>query len=151
MPQNNKSQTKPKASDEGALSEAPIQEYAITVKATTKINIQNTKLNELFLLEFYVNLCNKYNMVRLVSVKEYDSKGVPHIHGTVLCPKMPYFREKGWHIYITKKLTTHWEDYIQKEYIKIKKEQENLRKFYESSYQFIDNQHISPYILSFAR
>lgn len=139
-----------KAEGKGAkrpLSEAPIQEYAITVKPTSKENKQKVSTNDLFLLEFYIGLCNKHNMVRLVSIKELDSLGLPHIHGTVLCSKLPYLKAYGWHIHIVKKTTSHWEDYLQKQFREIKKDQRNLSLYYQKSYGFVDNKHVSPFIL----
>lgn len=130
-------------------SEASLKEYSITVKPTLTEYKQKTLDNDLFLLEFYIKICNKYNMVRLVSIKEYDSKKLPHIHGTVLCYKMPFIREKGWSIVIKKKETSGWDDYLDKQFKQIRYEQEKIKKLYESSYQFIDNAHTSPFKLIF--
>lgn len=130
-------------------SEATLKEYCITVKPTLTEYKQQTMDNDLFLLEFYIKICTKYNMVRLVSIKELDSKKLPHIHGTVLCYKMPFIREKGWSIVIKKKESSGWDDYLEKQFKQIRYEQDKLIKFYTSGYQFIDDPHVSPYIVSF--
>lgn len=148
MPEKN---TPLNAEGEGAkrpLSEAPLKEYAITVKPTLTKNKISVLGNDLFLLEYYIKLCNKYNMVRLVSIKEYDSKGIPHIHGTVLCAKRPFFKEDGWHIYIKEKTSTQWEDYMIKEFTRIRQEQAKIAAYYSKTYNFLDNHHKSPYKLN---
>lgn len=149
MPEKNESLNAEGKGAKRPLSEAPLKEFTITIKPTLTSNKKNVIENELFLLEFYIKICNKYNLVRLVSVKEYDSKKLPHIHGTVLCNKMPYIREYGWSIVIKEKYSSYWEDYMQKEFKKCRAEQEKIKKLYESSYQFIDNAHTSPFKLIF--
>lgn len=129
-------------------SVATHKEYSITIKPTTTENKKLTVENDLFLLEFYVTLCTKHNMVRLCSVKELDSKGIPHIHGTILCSKMPFLRVKGWSIRIDEKYSSYWDDYLLKQFKKIRIEIDKDIKHYTTTYSFIDNHHKSPYYLS---
>jgi len=128
-------------------SEAILREYCITVKPTLGKYKKEVLENDLFLLEYYIKICTKYNLIRMVSVKELDSKKLPHIHGTVLAYKMPFIKEQGWHIHIKKKDTNGWDDYMMKQFEQIRYEQDKIKKYFESHYHFIDNHHQSPFIL----
>lgn len=129
-------------------SHTQVEEYTITIKPTTTENKKLVCDNDLFLLEFYIGICNKYNFVRLVSTKEVDSKNIPHIHGTILTKKSPFVKPVyGWSIHLKKKSSSYWDDYMRKQFYDIRKEQEKIKKYYQKSYQFIDNKHTSPFIL----
>lgn len=117
----------------GACDPNPLKQFALTLKPTLKKYKEEVFKSELFLKEKYNEISNKYNLIRMVSIIEKDSKNLYHIHATFLCAKMPFIKEKGWHVYV-KEITdnSYWTNYMFKNYNQIL-----TKEWFESNYGFI--------------
>lgn len=97
----------------------PIQLMAITYKPSYLSYIKKSKTDTKFLLDNFYNyiISKKYNLV--AHCIEYDTKGIPHIHGTIQVPISKLYQDfkvNGWHIYIIKiKNIDKWTDYCNKD------------------------------------